>query len=255
MLWKCSKGHEWSAKFHSVLYDKTWCPRCFSNDRRGKSRLVGIDKVKERASVLGFEVMGTDYKNSYSPLEMRHSCGMEIKATYHRLTHGLACPQCSLRPRGDEGDAHAWAERFGGILVGFAPRSKDRSIWRCACGHEWRSTWSYVKRGGWCPFCRGKRSVSDVHRSAVAKLYQHRRYDAKKGLETTLTVEDMILALEQDCVYCGNRASNVDRKDSNVGHVVENCVPCCGRCNLVKNSLVSFEAMLEVGRILRKYDP
>lgn len=46
--------------------------------------------------------------------------------------------------------------------------------------------------------------------------------------------------------YCGgyssdwnikSRGNGIDRKDSNVGYVYENCVPCCSKCNFVKNKI------------------
>jgi hypothetical protein len=46
----------------------------------------------------------------------------------------------------------------------------------------------------------------------------------------------------------------MDRKDSAKGYLESNVVPCCGRCNRVKNSCVSYESMLKIGPILREQD-
>mgnify|MGYP000331858296 CR=1 FL=1 len=41
---------------------------------------------------------------------------------------------------------------------------------------------------------------------------------------------------------------SIDRKDSNVGYTQENIVLCCYSCNVVKNSVLSYEQMLDVGQ-------
>ena len=252
MLWRCSRGHEWQSSYRTIRVDGCWCPQCFHNERRGKSSLVGIIRADKVALSLGFQILSRTYKNSYEPMEVQHiQCGTKSVTTYHRLTHHYACPVCHLRPPANEADAREWANRLGGGLLGFAERSRLNSTWRCSQGHEWRAAWSFIKKGHWCPYCSGKKSVSLVHKQATAKLYQHKRWDAYKGFQCTLTVEDLVTALKSECIYCGRPATNVDRKDSNVGHTQQNCVPCCGRCNKVKNNILTYDIMIEVGQIFR----
>jgi 5-methylcytosine-specific restriction endonuclease McrA len=40
------------------------------------------------------------------------------------------------------------------------------------------------------------------------------------------------------CHYCGNKIIGVglDRIDSSIGYTIENCVPCCKDCNIMKNA-------------------
>lgn len=43
-----------------------------------------------------------------------------------------------------------------------------------------------------------------------------------------------------NCYYCGikeeNRLNGIDRKDSNIGYTLDNCVSCCTMCNFMKGS-------------------
>lgn len=51
------------------------------------------------------------------------------------------------------------------------------------------------------------------------------------------------------CVYCGRPNDNchnngIDRKQNNIGYTEENCVPCCGECNLMKANM-SYEQFID----------
>lgn len=76
----------------------------------------------------------------------------------------------------------------------------------------------------------------------------------KKG--RTITIEDVKSLISSDCHYCGDKPSHyrelsstkwvristvptngIDRKDSNLGYHLDNCVPCCARCNYLKRDM------------------
>lgn len=83
--------------------------------------------------------------------------------------------------------------------------------------------------------------------------YRIRAKNHKKNLEFSLTREQFRILIESPCHYCGvinscnfygkksnngNYVSNgIDRIDSNIGYVIENCVPCCTMCNKMKLDL------------------
>jgi hypothetical protein len=56
----------------------------------------------------------------------------------------------------------------------------------------------------------------------------------------TLSQEDFEKLVIQPCYYCGfysmHRFVGIDRIDNNKGYIVENCVPSCKMCNLIKNA-------------------
>jgi 5-methylcytosine-specific restriction endonuclease McrA len=68
-----------------------------------------------------------------------------------------------------------------------------------------------------------------------------------------------IMNSRNDCVYCGlpfveedaMRKKTRDRKDPKGGYTVENVVLACYRCNVVKNSVITYEEMLILGPIIR----
>lgn len=56
------------------------------------------------------------------------------------------------------------------------------------------------------------------------------------------------------CHYCGDRLRatgvRLDRKDNDGGYTIENVVPCCGRCNLLKGSRLTYAQMVKVAETL-----
>ena len=71
-----------------------------------------------------------------------------------------------------------------------------------------------------------------------------------KNLDFKLSLTDFTILTEQSCYYCGimqERGFNgIDRMNSEVGYVADNCVSCCQMCNYMKGSL-SVDAFL--GRV------
>lgn len=67
-----------------------------------------------------------------------------------------------------------------------------------------------------------------------------------KGLDKkTLTQEEFIALIQEDCYYCGkHKANGIAKINNNEKYVKRNCVPCCKQCSRTKNILSQkdFEA-------------
>jgi len=82
--------------------------------------------------------------------------------------------------------------------------------------------------------------------------YQYKRGAVKRNLEYNLTEEQFTELVTGNCVYCGDKLTNVvkgqgktsgdfhytgiDRIDSSKGYTKENAVSCCWMCNNMKNT-------------------
>jgi hypothetical protein len=77
-----------------------------------------------------------------------------------------------------------------------------------------------------------------------------------RGLEVTLTLEQFTKLIENECTYCGgstvNYGSGLDRVDSTRGYTLENSVPCCYLCNVMKSDL-TLEAFYEQAQRIIDY--
>ena len=94
--------------------------------------------------------------------------------------------------------------------------------------------------------------------------YRHLRSRCqKRGRVFDLTLEEYLEMTTQRCSYCGqfseacpgNKGGGVDRVDSKSGYTKSNCVPCCYRCNTMKNDLSVSDFLGHVKQILEFSTP
>jgi hypothetical protein len=95
---------------------------------------------------------------------------------------------------------------------------------------------------------------SKLRAKASKMLAQYRLKDRKMNrTECDLTIEEFIEDfLKNQCVYCGTKDFiGADRVNNNLSHVRENLVPCCYRCNTVRQNHFTYEEMLKIGAFIR----
>ena len=70
-------------------------------------------------------------------------------------------------------------------------------------------------------------------------LTDSRQSDKKHGRENNLTHSLIEELIANGCSYCGDNTirMTLDRKDNNLGHISENVVPACIRCNYVRRDM------------------
>ena len=71
------------------------------------------------------------------------------------------------------------------------------------------------------------------------RTYRHRANEKKFDFE--ITEQQFNEITKKDCYICGKQNSSehrngIDRYDSNIGYLIENCRSCCGECNYMKNN-------------------
>lgn len=85
--------------------------------------------------------------------------------------------------------------------------------------------------------------------------------DTAKGLANDLTIEVVTALLTLPCAYCGITKSElkqgrigVDRKDSSLGHVQNNVIQACSRCNFLKGDMpyAAWEVLIPAVRSARE---
>ena len=120
---------------------------------------------------------------------------------------------------------------------------------RCECGNEFVAIGSKL-RGGLAKSCGCLWRLPKGLANARCILGVYRRKAGYRGLAWELTQEQFLDLTGKSCHYCGveprqtydrigsNGAytyNGIDRVDNSKGYVIENCVPCCGRCNRAKD--------------------
>jgi hypothetical protein len=85
-------------------------------------------------------------------------------------------------------------------------------------------------------------------------LYTYRLLDKKHNFVCNLTetwIKENITS--HSCTYCGDtKRIGCDRIDNTKGHTINNVVPACYNCNLVRNNIFSFEEMLILGSTIKQ---
>jgi len=113
---------------------------------------------------------------------------------------------------------------------------------------------------------------NNMHQMGIRKsLYTVYKSNARnRGYDFNLTLEEFNSLITQPCHYCGQEpevlnggslsdrrdksqpnlyTNGIDRIDSTKGYTVENCVPCCSKCNLMKNTYSVDEFLNHVKKI------
>lgn len=139
-----------------------------------------------------------------------------------------------------------------------------------ACTLFGRSNSQYNKTGETlCSLCANKR-MSGVNSGAYKHgniRYPEYIYNARRrGLDFKLTVKEFETLTNKTCHYCaGNskdrftnsRGNGIDRKDSNVGYIIFNCVSCCSTCNFIKNKMGYKDFILyirQINKVTQNYE-
>ena len=101
------------------------------------------------------------------------------------------------------------------------------------------------------------------HREKRRELLNQRNHEPKyrfftlranakrRGLIVEITFDDFIKITKGLCEYCGekNAGFGVDRRDSSIGYLKENCASCCKDCNFMKLSMTKEQFLEKVGKI------
>lgn len=76
----------------------------------------------------------------------------------------------------------------------------------------------------------------------------------KKQLSFELSVEQFNNLVNANCYYCHKQNNHhhkngIDRKDNSKGYIIENCVACCGECNLMKADMLDVHFIDHIMRV------
>lgn len=168
------------------------------------------------------------------------------------------------------------------LVIEQAPRRDNKTRWLCqcqGCGVK-RSLRSTTLRRSVYAKCDGRHlerfsNPAPMHRrkasgyAAGTERYNHTRRQAqKRGFAFALSHEAWSTLVQQDCHYCGIAplqvvmrrhfngvfvCNGLDRKDSTQGYTLDNCVACCGLCNLMKQDLAYTQFLKHIAQIAQRH--
>lgn len=153
----CNEGHKWKAPPVSVKRG-SWCPIC-ANANRNKAKKLTIEKMQLIAKERGGKCLSKEYINSSTKLEWECAEGHIWQAKPSHIKDGSWCPECGNKKSGlsrrlSIEDAQKLSkERGGKCLSKKYEVYPNKLLWQCFEGHQWKSTYTNIQSGRWCPKC------------------------------------------------------------------------------------------------------
>jgi hypothetical protein len=148
-------------------------------------------------------------------------------------------------------------------------KSTDKNV--CVdCGKDYVK-WETKTRGKplsmRCRGCNQHQQTADKNRANRERNYKNenwrnpKRYfteyvhnAAKRAYDMMLTYEQFHELIMKPCYYCDHKVeeevNGIDRFDNTKGYTIENCVPCCEMCNVMKLDQTVDEFLVRCQRII-----
>jgi hypothetical protein len=167
-------------------------------------------------------------------------------------------------------------QRFGSLFVeGLSfektKRTKRHYVWywkcKCNCGRtcfkKAADLVSHYQR--MCPVCARKEAVRKTtlpgQKSKWNRMIRvYRKNALALGREFLLTDDQFVSISKEKCHYCGADpienaygvvSNGLDRVNSSIGYSIDNVVPCCKICNVMKNKLSVDDFLKHISSIYK----
>lgn len=215
-----------------------------------------------------WEVLEFSHLDKYenSVWKCRCSCGtIKYQGRSWLMSPNIGSCGCqSKRKVSEKNKQNLTGQKFGRLTALRSLKEKKQGNyiweWACDCGNIVEIKASDVKSGNTksCGCLQDEVRIQnniiykrkpDNHSNKNTKFNHYRNHAKNRKVSFYLTKEQFIKLAESNCYYCGIKAKNpfkankysgewlsngIDRLDSNLGYMLDNCVPCCKQCNTMK---------------------
>jgi hypothetical protein len=168
-------------------------------------------------------------------------------------------------------------KRFGRwVVVGYkGPNKFGKAQWSCVCDcgtEKVVKAQSLINGDSKSCGCFNKDSLRqriqlpDGHAALNAFFNQYQNNARNKGRSFDLSKDEFKKLVNSDCAYCGSKPSlfykktgangpalvnGIDRVDNTKGYTVENSIPCCHSCNMMKRDKTTNDFLEHIARIAK----
>lgn len=153
--------------------------------------------------------------------------------------------------------------------VGVEANKGGSHIWlcKCNCGKMTKVRAGHLMQNQ-ITGCGCRRRLPEGEAALNCLIDRYKRNAKNRNIEFILSKDDFREITKQECAYCGTSPdcvvrkdyngfngdyiyNGIDRIDSKLGYTVENCVPCCARCNWMKNNIPKDDFIAHITKIYR----
>lgn len=146
------------------------------------------------------------------------------------------------------------------------------SVWKCQCdcGNITNVALGHIIDGHTksCGCYNLDNITLPPEQAAFNQVYlQYKQKARDRNYSFELTKDEVRILTKQNCYYCGDKPlqvkknihnngdyiyNGIDRLDNTKGYIIDNCVPCCGICNIMKRDMTVEEFYGQIDKIIRK---
>jgi len=180
LRFRCERGHEWDAEARKIR-EGHWCARC----RRS------LADMNAMVAARGGRCVSTRYVDFDTPLRWECARGHRFTSRPRNIRLGRWCQACRREDGWVAAVRDIAASRGGALLSGRDLHCDKKLLWRCARGHQWRSTAGNILNDRWCPQCADNRlGIAEMRKMAAQRH--------GKCLSTTYVNRNTLLQWECD---------------------------------------------------------
>jgi len=251
--WEYAEGHIWKNNLAHVKDREQWCKKCNLGTKLTEEDILQSAIVKdsdEAKECLGCATIKklSEFEFRQDTQKHRNYCKICIKIIKYLIEHNLyeleilsdGMKRCSVCNKIKE------ELLFPKSGNGFRADCKECENARCKEFHKENKEYenNYYK---------------DYSQTVNGRFHIYVRGAKKRKIQFNLTPEQFLKMTDKVCHYCGQFSvgknyCGIDRVNSSLGYLVENCVPCCNICNLMKMAYPVDEFLTHILKIAKHND-
>jgi hypothetical protein len=130
-------------------------------------------------------------------------------------------------------------------------RIKKASLWRKENPEKYKAQYKATYER------IGKERARSQSRKPKGRFYSLTLQAKKRNLSIEIDLLTYSTLIRSRCHYCdgvlNETGSGLDRVDNGKGYSIDNVVPCCKRCNVMKNNFLTYDEMKVAMGAIRRY--
>lgn len=210
----------------------------------------------------------------YALIQCIYCNSITLKQYYNFINHtSIPCSNCF-------GKWETWARTMIGETVGHykileylrctkrSHNNKTDVYFKVQCIHCGKIREELYNKTNWCRY----ESCPDCSRLKLTeeerRFKEYKQGAKQRKINFDLNFQDFSKLIKQNCVYCGGepqyryrtigikskvllKMNGIDRIDSSKGYSMDNCVPCCTKCNQMKLDYSKKDFLEQVAKIYK----